>query len=296
MAETKSAFVTIVGKPNAGKSTLLNRLIGEKIAIVSNKPQTTRTRITGVLTEGETQYVFLDTPGLHRAKNRLSDHMEQAVQDSMADVDVILLVAEPFGKIHPSEQALMEKLSVGSTPVILLLNKIDLLKEKSDLLEQIAMYSEAFSFAAVIPISAETGDGVDILMKELASYAKEGVHYFSPDMITDQPERVILAEILREKLLLTMRDEVPHGVAVTVESMKERENGLIDLHTVIYCEKQSHKGMIIGKGGQNLKKMASAARTEMEHFLDCRVNLQCWVKVKEDWRNKESIIRSFGLS
>lgn len=293
--ESRSAFITIVGKANVGKSSLLNRLIGEKIAIVTDKPQTTRTRITGVLTEGETQYVFLDTPGWHRSRNRLSEHMVQSVQESMADVDAIVMVVEPFGPIKAAEQELIDRFD-RSLPVVLAINKIDLLRDRSALLAKIAQYDRAYPFAAVVPISAETGEGVDTLLTELSAFAKKSVHFFADDTLTDQPERVIIAEILREKLLLTLRDEVPHGVAVAVEQMKEREDGLVTVHTVIYCEKKSHKGMIIGKGGKTLKEMATAARTDMEHFLGCRVHLECWVKVKEDWRNREGIIRSLGLS
>lgn len=293
--ESRSAFITIVGKANVGKSSLLNRLIGEKIAIVTDKPQTTRTRITGVLTKGETQYVFLDTPGWHRSRNRLSEHMVQSVQESMADVDAIVMVVEPFGAIKAAEQELIDRFD-RSLPVVLAINKIDLLRDRSALLEQIAQYDRAYPFAAVVPLSAETGEGVDTLLGELAAFAKKSVHFFADDTLTDQPERVIIAEILREKLLLTLRDEVPHGVAVAAEQMKEREDGLVTVHTVIYCEKKSHKGMIIGKGGKTLKEMATAARTDMEHFLGCRVHLECWVKVKEDWRNREGIIRSLGLS
>ncbi len=295
--QTKSAFVAIVGKPNVGKSSLLNRLVGEKVAIVSNKPQTTRTRINGVLTKGETQYVFIDTPGLHKAKTKLSEYMVKQVADSVADVDVAVLVVEPKGEVTKAEQELIENFKTMRLPAILVINKIDLLSQKEQLLERISAYSKLHNFEAVVPMSAMTGEGTEDLFQELEAFACEGPHFFPDDAMTDQPERVIVGEIIREKLLNNMQEEIPHGTAVSVESMKEREDKpIIDIEAVIYCERDNHKGMIIGKNGQMLKKIASQAREEIEAFLDIKVNLQCWVKVREDWRNKETIIRYLGFN
>ncbi len=296
--QTKSAFVAIVGRPNVGKSSLLNCLVGEKVAIVTDKPQTTRTRITGVLTDKETQYVFIDTPGLHKPKTRLSDYMNRQVNESVADVDVALLLTEPVGEITNAEKELVKSFQNTGIPALLLVNKIDLLEQKEEMLTKIAAFSQLFQFDAVIPISVLQRDGVDIVMQELARYAEEAPHFFPDDTLTDQPERVIAAEIIREKLLLHMRDEIPHGTAVTIERMKERTDSgkeIIDLEAVIYCERDNHKGMIIGKGGAMLKKIATDARLELEDFLEIKVNLQCWVKVKEDWRNREGYIRNFGF-
>ncbi len=295
--EEKSAFIALVGKPNVGKSSLLNRLIGEKVAIVTNKPQTTRTRITGVLTKGETQLVFLDTPGIHKPKTALSQHMLKEITDSVADVDLAVLVVEPTGALTKAEMELVEDFRRQRLPAVAVLNKIDLLQNKEEMIPKMQLLSEAYPFEAIVPISALNGDGVEELMKLFLDAAQPGLHFFPDDTLTDQPERVICAEIIREKVLLNMQEEVPHGIAVTIEEMKERENQeLVDIRAVIYCERQSHKGMVIGKGGQMLKTIASQARQDMEAFLGIKVNLQCWVKVKEDWRNQERFIRNFGFN
>lgn len=295
--DTKTAFITIVGRPNVGKSSLLNYLIGEKIAIVSNKPQTTRTRITGVLTKENSQYVFIDTPGMHKPRTKLSQHMVKQVNESVAGVDAAVLVVEPQGEIHAIERDLIASFKAQKLPAVLAINKIDIVDQKEKIMKRILAFSQLHDFAAVVPISVLRGKGVDALMQELSAFAVPSPFYFDEDTLTDQPERVIVAEIVREKLLHLLYEEVPHGVAVAVERMKERpEKEIIDIEVQIYCERESHKGMIIGKGGEMLKKVASAARIEVESFLACKVNLQCWVKVKEDWRNKEGIIRSFGLT
>lgn len=297
MQETKTAFVAIVGRPNVGKSSLLNALIGEKVAIVSNKPQTTRTRITGVLTRENTQFVFIDTPGLHKPRTKLSEYMVKQVNESVADVDVAVLVVEPAGEIQKAEQELMASFQAQRIPAILAINKIDTLDLREKLMPRILAFSQAHPFEAVVPISALKGDGVDAVLDELEKFAAPSPFFFDEDTLTYQPERVIVAEIVREKLLKNMYDEIPHGVAVTVERMHEREEQqLIDIEVQIYCEKESHKGMIIGKGGGMLKRVASQAREDIEHFLRCKVNLKCWVKVREDWRNRENVIRSFGFN
>ena len=293
---TKSAFIAIVGKPNVGKSSLMNALLGEKVAIVSSKPQTTRTRITGVLTKETVQYVFLDTPGLHKPHNKLSEHMVKTVNQSVADVDAAVLVVEPAGRLTDEEKNLIETFSELRLPAVLVINKIDLIVQKDDLLARIEELRGFYPFSAVLPISAATGEGIDGVLDELLPFAVASVHFFPDDALTDQPERVIAGEMIREQLLNCLRQEIPHGTAVSIEKMHERpDSDLIDIDAIIYCERESHKGMIIGKGGAMLKRIASAAREEIEHFLDTRVNLQCWVKVKEDWRNKEGLIRSFGL-
>lgn len=295
--ETKSAFVAIVGRPNVGKSSLLNALVGEKVAIVSSKPQTTRTRITGVLTDGDTQLVFIDTPGLHKPRTKLSEYMVRQVGDSVADVDVAVLVVEPGDVIQKAEQSLIDSFTAQRIPAVLVINKIDTLAEKEKLMAQIALFMRAYAFEAVIPVSALHGDGVGNVLSELRHFAVLSPFFFDADTLTDQPERVIVAEIVREKLLRSLFDEVPHGTAVSVESMKERaDKDVMDIQVQIYCERESHKGMIIGRGGAMLKKIASQARQDIERFLGCRVNLQCWVKVREDWRNRENIIRSFGYN
>lgn len=296
---SKSAFVAIVGKPNVGKSSLLNYLLGEKVAIVSDKPQTTRTRITGVLTRTETntQFVFLDTPGFHKPKTKLSDSMNRVVSTSIKDVDIVLWVVEPRGKLTEAEELLVENIKKSKLPCILVINKIDLLDNKELLIERITRLSELCDFAAVIPVSVLRKDGIDGVLSELEKNAQEGVHFFPDDTLTDQPERVIVAEIIREKLLFNLHQEIPHGTAVVIEKMREREDKeILDIEAMIYCEKDSHKGMIIGKGGAVLKRIASTARADIEDFMSAKVNLQCWVKVREDWRNKESMIRNFGLS
>lgn len=294
---TKTGFIAIVGKPNVGKSSLLNNLLGEKIAIVTSKPQTTRTKITGVLTKKEKQYVFIDTPGLHKAKNKLGDNMVKAVNTSLRDIDEVLLVVEPMGNINKSELDLIELIKKQQLPCALIINKIDLLKDKESLINRINEFTALHNFDAVIPISVLNNDGVDRVFQELDKHLVESVHFFPDDTLTDQPERVIVAERLREKILLNMQQEIPHGTAVVIEKMREREDkNIIDIDATIYCERPTHKGMIIGKGGKVLKKIASEARADIESFLDCKINLQCWVKVKEDWRNKDGLITNFGLS
>ena len=296
MGKTASAFLAIVGRPNVGKSSLLNRFVGEKVAIVSPKPQTTRTRITGVLTQEDTQFVFIDTPGLHNPKTKLSEFMVKQIKDSVADVDAAVLVTEPLGKIHPTELELLQRFRDLRLPAILVINKIDTIPKKDMMMEKIAAFSELFPFEAVVPVSALNGDGLPQLLDELSHHTKEGPHYFPDDAMTDQPERVIIAEIIREKLLNCLNEEIPHGTAVTIEQMTERDHqNLIDIHAVIYCEKDSHKRIIIGKQGTMLKKIASQARREIESFLGVKINLQCWVKVKEDWRNRPGIIRDLGF-
>ena len=295
---TKSAFVAIVGKPNVGKSSLLNRLLGEKIAIVSAKPQTTRSKIMGVMNagaHGETQLVFTDTPGMHKPKNKLGDYMVKTIVDSIGDVDMCLMVVEESGKLHEAELELIEKFRKLEMPAVLAINKIDRLSDKKLLLERIAQFSELYDFAGIIPISAQEGEGVEQLIEKLCEMAEEGPHFFDDDTLTDQPERVIAAEIIREKMLRLLSDEVPHGTAVEIEKMRERpDGGIMDIEATIYCEKESHKGIIIGKGGAMLKKIGSYARTDLEKLLETRINLKLWVKVTPDWRNKAGGLRRFG--
>lgn len=294
---TKSAFVAIVGKPNVGKSSLLNLLVGEKIAIISDKPQTTRTRITGVLTEGEVQLVFIDTPGLHKPKNKLGDYMVKQVSESVGDVDCAILVTDPLGEVTESELQLIENIKAMHLPAILVINKIDTLSNKEDMVKKMVKISEMYPFDQVVPISVREKDGTDLLLKLIQEQAQEGPHFFPTDTLTDQPEKVIVAEIIREKLLRNMRDEIPHGTAVVVERMRERPGkDIMDIDATILCEKSSHKGMIIGKQGSMLKKIASQSRQEMEEFLGVRVNLKCWVKIREDWRNSEFSIRDLGFN
>lgn len=297
---TKNAFVTIIGRPNAGKSSILNALVGEKIAAVSAKPQTTRTKITGVITKDETQYVFMDTPGMHKSKNKLSEHMMKTVNESVADVDIAMFVADCTKKSSENERLLLNNLKSNRGKSILIINKIDLIDNKEDLIKIIADYSTLHDFDEVIPVSALTGDGLDIVMKILSKYAIDGPHYFPDDMLTDQPEKVIMAEIIREKALNNLNEEIPHGIAVTIESLKERDNrageAILDISAVIYCERDSHKGIVIGKNGSMLRKIGAESRIELEDFFQIKVNLQCWVKVKEGWRNREGMIRNFGLS
>ena len=290
---TKTAMITIAGRPNVGKSTLTNYLVGEKIAIVSNKPQTTRNRICGIVTREDTQFVFVDTPGFHKAKTKLGDYMVNTVRESIADVDATILVVEPIASVGTQEQMLLEQLSGKKSPVVLAINKIDTV-EKDTLLEVIAVYSQAFSFAAIIPISAKTGDGVDALLTECQKYAQEGPFLFPEDLTTDQPERQVMAEIIREKLLWCLDREIPHGTAVEITKFSERDSGIIDLDATIYCEKASHKGIIIGKQGAMLKKISTMARTDCEKFMGTKVFLTTWVKVKESWRDSDFLIRNFG--
>lgn len=290
---TKAAMITICGRPNVGKSTLTNALVGEKVAIVSPKPQTTRNRITAIVERGETQFVLMDTPGIHKPRTKLGDYMINVVRESVADVDCVLMMVEPVASIGPQEEALLERLRETQSPAILVINKIDTV-EKGRLLEVIALYSAAYDFDAVIPVSARTGDGLDELLDEMEKYAAEGPHFFPDDMITDQPERQICAELVREKLLRCLDKEIPHGTAVEVTRFSERENGVVDIDVTIYCEKDSHKGIVIGKKGAMLKKIGELAREDMEAFLGTRVFLQTWVKVKENWRDSMAQLRNFG--
>lgn len=294
----KSVFVSIVGRPNVGKSSLLNAMVGEKVAIVSAKPQTTRTRVTGVLTKAETQYVFTDTPGLLQPRNRLGEYMVKSVLTSVTGVDVCLLVEEAGSEISPASLELIAKFREAKMPAVLALNKIDLLRDKTVLMAQIADMAARYDFAAVVPVSAVTGNGVGDLLEELGRLAQPGAHFFDDDDYTDQPERVIAGEIVREKMLQLLSAEVPHGAAVFVDSMAERgdESGITDISATIYCEKESHKAIIIGKKGSMLKKIGTLARADMERFFGCRVNLQLWVRVKEDWRNREGAMRSLGYN
>ena len=293
---TKTAFISIVGKPNVGKSSILNKLLGQKIAIVSDKPQTTRTRIMGVLTEGEPQLVFTDTPGYHRPHNKLGEKMIKAVSDSISGVDACMFVVEPEGELRETETELVEKFKKEKMPVILVINKIDTIKVKTELMKRILDLSALYEFEAVIPVSAMKNDGLDMLKEELIKLAFPSEHFFPDDTLTDQPERVIASEIVREKMLRMLDREIPHGVAVSIEKMRERaDKDILDVEAVIYCEKDSHKGIIIGKKGAMLKKISTYARQDMERFFDCKVNLQCWVKVKEGWRNRDGLIHNFGL-
>ena len=293
MSVKKSAIISIVGKPNVGKSTLLNQLVGTKIAIVSNKPQTTRTRITVVVTKGDCQFVFQDTPGLHKPRSRLGDYMVKVINDTVTDVDIAALVVDPVSHIGPAEQELIDRMKQYHMPSVLVINKIDTVKNE-DLLAVIAAYSQAHTWDAVVPLSAKTGENCDILFEEFEKFAIEGPQLFPDDMLCDQPERQLVAEIIREKMLLNLDREVPHGTAVAVEQMREREDGLMDIAATIYCEKKSHKGIIIGKSGSMLKQIGAQARTDMEELLDTRVYLQLWVKVKEGWRNNQYQMRNFG--
>ncbi len=290
---TKTAMITIAGRPNVGKSTLTNFLVGEKIAIVSNKPQTTRNRICGIVTKDDTQFVFVDTPGFHKPRTKLGDYMVNVTRESIADVDLTILLVEPIASIGPQEEALIAQLQSQKCPTILAINKIDSV-EKDTLLEVIATYSSAASFDAIIPISAKTGDGVDALLNECRKYAVESPFLFPEDATTDQPERQIMAEIIREKLLWCLDREVPHGTAVEVTRFTERDSGIIDLDVTIYCEKSSHKGIIIGKKGDMLKKISTMARNDCERFMGTKVYLTTWVKVKENWRDSDFLVRNFG--
>ncbi|MGN0994506.1 MAG: GTPase Era [Butyricicoccus sp.] len=293
MEITKSVVVSVVGRPNVGKSTLTNKLVGRKIAIVSNKPQTTRTRITGILNQAGCQYVFLDTPGLHKPRSRLGDYMVKVVTDTVAEVDVAMVVVEPIPNVGAPEESLIKQLKDAGVPGVLVINKTDTVKNE-ELLAVIAAYAERFDWAAVVPVSAKHGDNLDVLLRELDQFALEGPQLFPEDMVSDQPERQMVAEVIREKMLRLLDREVPHGVAVGVESMEYTENGLCRIHATIYCEKASHKGIIIGKGGEMLKKIGQYARADLEQDLGCKVYLDLWIKVKEGWRNNQFQMRNFG--
>ena len=292
---TKTIMVTICGRPNVGKSTITNALVGEKIAIVSDKPQTTRNRITAIVNRGDTQFILMDTPGFHKPRTRLGDYMVNVVRESVADVDAIVMMVEPTEQIGRQEEELIKRLKGSRVPVILAINKIDTI-DKTKLLPVILNYSNVYPFEAVVPVSALTGEGLDELMDELEKHAEEGPQLFPDDMITDQPERQICAELVREKLLNCLDKEVSHGTAVEITRFHEREDGVIEIDATIYCEKDSHKGIIIGKHGAMLKKVGEQARVDMEEFLGTKVFLQTWVKVKENWRDSANLLRNFGFT
>jgi GTP-binding protein Era len=290
----RSGIITICGRPNVGKSTLTNALVGEKVAIVTNKPQTTRNRICGIRNRGESQFVFVDTPGLHKARTRLGDYMVNVVRESVADVDGIMLLVEPIANIGAPEQQLIDRIKTLGCPAVLVINKVDTLEQKEKLLEVIQTYRQAYEFSSVVPISAKTGEGVAELLDVLEGFLPEGPQLFPEDMTSDQPERQMMAEILREKLLLCLDKEIPHGTAVEITRFAERDDEVIEVEATIYCEKNSHKGIIIGKGGGMLKKVSTLARQDMERFMGTKVYLQTWVKVKENWRDNPAAIQNFG--
>ena len=291
----KCGIITLCGRPNVGKSTLTNTLVGEKVAIVSSKPQTTRNRICAILNRGDSQFVFVDTPGLHKARTRLGDYMVKVVRQSVADVDGVCLLVEPIAHIGPPEEELIGRIKALGAPAALVINKIDTV-EKEDLLAVMDVYGQAHEWDAVVPISARTGDGVDELLEVLSCWLPEGPQLFPDDMVTDQPERQIMAEIVREKLLRDLDKEIPHGTAVEVTKFSQRDNDIIDCHVTIYCEKESHKGIIIGKNGSMLKKISTQAREDMETFMGAKVYLETWVKVKENWRDNLNAIQNFGYT
>ena len=300
MAETtRSAFLALIGRPNVGKSSLLNRLVGQKVAIVSDKPQTTRNRIMGVCTEDDLQLVFLDTPGAHRPRTKLGDFMVRSIAEAVSGVDGAILVTEPTVEIRDQERELLERLKKEQLPAVLVINKIDLVEKKENLLACIAAWKDAYDFDAILPLSAVTGEGVDELKTALSDYAFESPHFFPDDAVTDQPERVIAAELIREKMLQLLQQEIPHGIAVVIERMGEhagKSGTVVDVEATIYCERESHKGMVIGKKGAMLKEIGTRARADMEQMLDAKVNLQCWVKVKPDWRNRQGALGEFGFT
>jgi len=291
----KTAMITIAGRPNTGKSTLTNALTGEKVSIVSPKPQTTRNRIFGVFNRDETQFVLLDTPGFHKARTRLGDYMVGVVRESVADVDCVALLVEPIDNIGPQEERLIEHIENAGVPAVLVINKIDTVRVE-DTLPVIERYSQRYAFDAIVPISAKTGGGVPQLVEILEKYAKPGPQLFPDGMVTDQPEKQIIAEIIREKLLICMDKEIPHGTAVEITKFSERENEIIDVEATIYCERASHKGMIIGKNGAMLKRIGQMARVDIERFMGTKVFLQTWVKVKENWRDSSTLIKNFGYT
>ena len=294
---TKTAMITVCGRPNVGKSSLTNALVGEKIAIVSNKPQTTRNRIYGVVNRGDTQFVLLDTPGLHKPRSRLGDYMVKVVRESLADVEAALLLVEPIAHVGEPEKVLLQRIAEEKIPAILCINKIDTVEKKDDLLAVIAAYSETgAAFDAIIPISARTGDGLEELMAQLAKYAQEGPQLFPDGMTTDQPDAQVCAEIVREKMLRCLDKEIPHGTAVEVTRFTERDSGIIDLDVTVYCEKASHKGIIIGKHGDMIKRISTLARKDIERFMGTQVYMETWVKVKENWRDNVNFIRSQGYN
>ena len=306
MNNTKSAFIAIIGRPNVGKSSIMNKILPHKIAAVSDKPQTTRTRIMGVLTKDENQLVFVDTPGFHRPKNKLGENMIKAVNQGLSDVNAAIMVVDAAPKfkfdpdnIPPAEAELIKALKIRKLPAILAINKIDLLNDKSDLLEIISGYSKYYDFSSVVPLSAKDGNGIDELLCEAFKFSQESVHFFESDALTDQPERVIVSEMIREKLLRMLNKEIPHGIAVDIEQFYERDNAkgepVLEVGAVVYCEQESHKGVVIGKGGAMLKKVGMYARRDIEEFFGCKCSLKLWVKVKEGWRNNPSTIHNLGL-
>jgi len=293
----KSGFVSIVGRPNVGKSTLMNNVVGEKIAIMSDKPQTTRNTIQAVYTDDESQVVFLDTPGIHKPKNKLGEIMVKAATDAFSNVDLILFVVDSSRKIGPGDRRIMEDLRGSKTPIVLVINKIDQIEDKDELFDIIKMYDDEKMFKEIVPISALKGKNIKTLINVIKEDLEEGPKYFPDYMVTDQPERVLIAELIREKVLHYVDDEVPHGVAVEIERMKARKDKeIIDISAVIYCERDSHKGIIIGKGGRKLKGIGKSARQDIELLLGSQINLQLWVKVKENWRNLQNYINNFGLN
>lgn len=306
MSNSRSAFISVIGRPNVGKSSFLNAVLGQKISIVSSKPQTTRTKIMGVYTKDNDQIVFIDTPGFHKPRNLLDENMNKAVGSGLCDIDASLLIVEASpkfkietGELPPAEAELIKILKSRKIPTVLCINKIDLLDDKSVLLEVIDNYSKFMDFVAIVPFSAKTRDGIDGILKEASAFLKPSIHYFPDDEITDQPDRVMVSELIREKALRSLQNEIPHGIAIDLERFYERDNKngepILEVNATIYCEKESHKGIIIGKGGVMLKKIGSDARREIERFFGIPCNLQLWVKVKEDWRNRQGIIHTFGL-
>ena len=304
--QQKSAFITLIGRANVGKSSLMNKALGQKVSIVSDKPQTTRTRIMGVLTREETQLVFIDTPGFHKPRNLLGQNMIKAVDSGMGDVDAALFVVDAASQfklesneIPAAEAELLSIVKQKKLKCILAINKIDLIENKEDLLSIISNYASCYDFEAIVPLSAKTGDGVDALIGELLKLSKPSPHYFGDDEITDQPEKVMVAEMIREKLLRSLDREVPHGIAVDLERFVERDKAdgepIVEIEAVIYCEKESHKGIVIGKGGAMLKKIGTLARYDIEKFFGIKASVKLWVKVKEDWRNRQGLIHTFGL-
>lgn len=294
--QKKSGFVTLIGRPNVGKSTLMNHLIGQKIAITSDKPQTTRNRIQTVYTDDRGQIVFLDTPGIHKAKNKLGEYMVNVAEHTLKEVDVVLWLVEPTTFIGAGERHIAEQLSKVNTPVILVINKIDTIKVQEEILTFIAAYKDVCDFAEIVPLSALKDKNTDVLLEQIFKYLPYGPQFYDEDTVTDQPMRQIAAELIREKALRLLDDEIPHGIAVVIEQMKERPNGIIDIEASIVCERESHKGIIIGKGGQMLKKIGSQARYDIENMLEMKVNLKLWVKVKKDWRDSDFLMKNFGYN
>lgn len=293
--QIKTGFATLIGRPNVGKSTLMNRLIGQKIAITSDKPQTTRNRIQTVHTDERGQIVFLDTPGIHKAKNKLGDYMVNVAEHTLKEVDVILFLVEPTDYIGAGEKHIIEQLKKTNTPVILLINKIDKLQKKEELLLYIDAYRKEMEFDQIIPVSAKNGEGTEDLLKTIFDYLPYGPMFYDEDTVTDQPERQIVAELIREQALRLLEDEIPHGIAVSVDAMKKRKK-IMDVDATIICERDSHKGIIIGKGGSMLKRIGTNARKGIEDLLECQVNLKLWVKVKKDWRDSDFLLKNFGYN